>query len=258
MADQHLETEAAENPIWLVKVPKFLAARWAKAAEEGGPGAVLGAMSASGGAGSLQQVAPVSFKLPAAAAAAEGLPAEYQVVALSGGGQGDTHVFSNSEEDGHCSITGKVAQRFEFRPQRNMEAKNAWETKWGKVDIDPKYCKLSRARYETATHKTRKMQTIDDPRGRMVHLPKYSGKRPSEAPRGQRPSDLKRVRMDKDSLEKLLFRCFERKPFWGFSELVEETDQPSVWLKEVLLEVAVLNKSGDNKMKYQLKPEYQV
>lgn len=31
---------------------------------------------------------------------------------------------------GCAGITGKVAQRFEFRPQRNMEAKNAWETKW--------------------------------------------------------------------------------------------------------------------------------
>jgi hypothetical protein len=42
----------------------------------------------------------------------------------------------------------------------------------------------------------------------------------TEAPRGQRPSDLKRVRMDKDDLERLLFRCFEKKAFWGFSELV--------------------------------------
>lgn len=251
--EQHLETADAETPVWLVKVPKFLATRWAKAAEEGGPGAVLGSVSTPSEAEELRHVAPVSFELPAEAAV-EGLPLHYQIQALSGGGSGDMHVFSNTA-DGQSSVTGKVAQRLEFRPQRNMEG---FTQKWGKVDIDPTYCKLSKQRYEAATHRTRKMMTLDDPRGRMLHLPKYSGKRPTEAPRGQRPSDLKRVRMDKDDLERLLFRCFEKKAFWGFSELVEETDQPSQWLKQVLLGVASLNKTGENKQKYELKAEYQV
>jgi hypothetical protein len=38
----------------------------------------------------------------------------------------------------------------------------------------------------------------------------------------------------------------------------EETDQPSQWLKQVLLGVASLNKTGENKQKYELKAEYRV
>ena len=43
---------------------------------------------------------------------------------------------------------------------------------------------------------------------------------------------------------------------WTFVQLQKETDQPEVWLKEVLGEIAVLNKRGPNAKLWELKKEY--
>ncbi len=43
---------------------------------------------------------------------------------------------------------------------------------------------------------------------------------------------------------------------WNFIQLQKETDQPAVWLKEVLGEVAVLNKRGAHANLWELKKEY--
>jgi len=43
--------------------------------------------------------------------------------------------------------------------------------------------------------------------------------------------DLKRARLEKDVLEGMLFRLFERQSTWNFNQLQKETDQPAMWLK---------------------------
>lgn len=43
---------------------------------------------------------------------------------------------------------------------------------------------------------------------------------------------------------------------WSFKQLVEETDQPAQWLKQVLEEVAIFNQRGPNAKLYELKREY--
>jgi transcription initiation factor TFIIF subunit beta len=45
---------------------------------------------------------------------------------------------------------------------------------------------------------------------------------------------------------------------WSFVQLQKETDQPAVWLKEVLGDVAILNKRGPHAKLYELKREYRV
>ena len=46
-----------------------------------------------------------------------------------------------------------------------------------------------------------------------------------------KPVDLKRARLEKDVLEGMLFRLFERQTIWNFNQLQKETDQPAMWLK---------------------------
>ena len=46
-----------------------------------------------------------------------------------------------------------------------------------------------------------------------------------------KPVDLKRARLEKDVLEGMLFRLFERQSTWNFGQLQRETDQPATWLK---------------------------
>jgi TFIIF, beta subunit HTH domain len=47
----------------------------------------------------------------------------------------------------------------------------------------------------------------------------------------EKPTDNKRLRMERDALENLLFGLFEKQSTWGFVQLQRETDQPAPWLK---------------------------
>ncbi|KAJ2890309.1 hypothetical protein IWW38_004207, partial [Coemansia aciculifera] len=69
-------------------------------------------------------------------------------------------------------------------------------------------------------------------------------------------ADAKMARVDRNDLMELLFACFERHTYWGFKGLVEETRQPTAFLKEVLADIAILNKRGPYVATYSLKPEF--
>ena len=43
---------------------------------------------------------------------------------------------------------------------------------------------------------------------------------------------------------------------WAFVKLQQETDQPEVWLKEVLSEIGIQHKRGPSAKLWELKPEY--
>lgn len=68
--------------------------------------------------------------------------------------------------------------------------------------------------------------------------------------------DQKRERLPRAALLDLLFSAFERYSHWNLKGLVEYTRQPTIYLRELLLEIAVYNKKGPYKSTYQLKPEY--
>jgi TFIIF, beta subunit HTH domain len=56
----------------------------------------------------------------------------------------------------------------------------------------------------------------------------------------EKPTDNKRLRMERDALENLLFGLFEKQSTWGFVQLQRETDQPAPWLKVHLLPCSLL------------------
>ena len=47
-------------------------------------------------------------------------------------------------------------------------------------------------------------------------------------------------------------------PRWKFAELQKHTDQPAAWLKEVLLSIGLVNKSGPYHGLWELKREYRL
>ncbi|KAJ1667805.1 hypothetical protein IW140_001358 [Coemansia sp. RSA 1813] len=69
-------------------------------------------------------------------------------------------------------------------------------------------------------------------------------------------TDSKLARMDRKDLMSMLFASFEKYPYWSLKGLVEHTRQPTAFLKEVLLEIAKLNKRGPYTGTYSLKPEF--
>ncbi|KAJ1863260.1 hypothetical protein LPJ73_000568 [Coemansia sp. RSA 2703] len=69
-------------------------------------------------------------------------------------------------------------------------------------------------------------------------------------------TEPKKARMERKELMDMLFAAFTDFQYWSFKGLVEHTNQPSAYLKEVLLEIAFLHKRGPYTSNYSLKPEF--
>ncbi|KAE9457000.1 hypothetical protein C3L33_11105, partial [Rhododendron williamsianum] len=155
-------------------------------------------------------------------------------------------VFSESNQ-GKVTVEGKVEHKFDMKPHNaNLE----------------EYSKMCRERTNKSMIKNRQIQVIDNDRGvhmrpmpGMVGLIASSSKEKKKAAPIKGP-EVKRTRRDRGELEDIMFKLFERQPNWALKQLVQETDQPAQFLKEILNELCVYNKRGQNQGTYELKPEY--
>jgi transcription initiation factor TFIIF subunit beta len=64
------------------------------------------------------------------------------------------------------------------------------------------------------------------------------------------------ARMPRNQLLDELFALFRQQPRWSIRPLREKTQQPEVYLKEVLSEVAILHKSGEYNGLWELQEAY--
>ncbi|XP_057468792.1 transcription initiation factor IIF subunit beta-like isoform X2 [Actinidia eriantha] len=155
-------------------------------------------------------------------------------------------VFAESNQ-GKVTVEGKVEHKFDMKPHsQNLE----------------EYSKMCRERTKKSMVKNRQLQVIDNDRG--VHMRPMPGMMGLVASSSKdkkkttpvKASDVKRTRRDRGELEDIMFKLFERQPNWALKQLVQETDQPAQFLKEILNELCVYNKRGTNQGTYELKPEY--
>ncbi|KAJ9166031.1 hypothetical protein P3X46_020832 [Hevea brasiliensis] len=148
-------------------------------------------------------------------------------------------VFSETSK-GRVAMEGKVEHKFYTKPrEENIE----------------EYGKLCRERTNNSMIKNRQIQECTRPMPGMIGLISTNSKdKKKTVPVKQ--SDMKRTRRDHGELEDIMFKLFERQPNWTLKQLVQETDQPAQFLKEILNELCVYNKRGTNQGSYKLKPEY--
>ena len=59
-------------------------------------------------------------------------------------------------------------------------------------------------------------------------------------------------------MQSLTADCSGPQGAWNLNQLIQQTNQPAAWLKEVLLEIAAQSKRGPNKDLWELKKEYNV
>ncbi|XP_038996601.1 transcription initiation factor IIF subunit beta-like isoform X2 [Hibiscus syriacus] len=157
-----------------------------------------------------------------------------------------------SETSQALAMEGKVEHKFDMKPH----AENIEE-----------YGRLCRERTNKSMIKNRQIQVIDNDRG--VHMrpmpgmiglissnPKVLLYMDKKKPMPVKQSEVKRTRRDRGELEDIMFKLLERQPNWTLKQLVQETDQPAQFLKEILNELCVYNKRGANQGTYELKPEY--
>ncbi|XP_043712258.1 transcription initiation factor IIF subunit beta-like isoform X2 [Telopea speciosissima] len=236
---KQLETGRAERSVWLMKCPLVVSKSWQAHSSDSHPVAKV-----------VLSVDPLhsddpsdnQFTMELAGTESANMPKNYSLnmfkdfVPMS--------IFSETNQ-GRVAVEGKVEHKFDMKPHDdNIE----------------EYGKLCRERTNKSMIKTRQIQVIDNDRGvlmrpmpGMVGLPNSKDKKKATPVKG---SEMKRTRRDRGELEDIMFKLFERQPNWALKQLVQETDQPAQFLKEILNELCVYNKRGTNQGTYELKPEY--
>lgn len=243
-----LHVENANRSVWLLKVPNFVSKKWkaecdraAKSNE--GHSVELGKVRIANN--STEQTPGIFLDL-----AASGLDNMPQAIHLREQTDSITPTVVFADLQGRLSAEGRVKRKFDLVMNSSAD-----------LDVlDPAYRQLNRDRSAKAAAKTRTMQVLSEAPSSQMRpgtMQRVSfGNKESTRKRFEKGQFERRARMEKDDLENLLFRLFERQSRWNFIQLQKETDQPAVWLKEVLAEVAVLNKRGAHANLWELKKVY--
>ncbi|KAK2366409.1 Transcription initiation factor IIF, beta subunit [Trifolium repens] len=155
-------------------------------------------------------------------------------------------VFSDSTQ-GKVSVEGKIVNKFDMRPHnQNLEL----------------YGKLCRERTKKYTVKNRQIRVIEHDTGAnmrpMPGMVSFSVAGPVKfmccniRKRRKLLGEEQKLREQ----EEIIFKLFERQPNWSLRNLIQETDQPEQFLKDILKDLCVYNNKGTNQGTYELKPEY--
>ncbi|ELU10906.1 hypothetical protein CAPTEDRAFT_544 [Capitella teleta] len=140
---------------------------------------------------------------------------------------------SSSNEE--LSLEGKVIQRAECKPV-----------------ADSNYMALKRSSFETSNNPARQVVHLD--KAVLNYKPKSIHSAMVEM--DNKPKDQKRMRMDKDRVMEMLFSAFEKHQYYNLKDLVKITDQPVVFLKEILREIGNYNMKAPHKNMWELKSEF--
>ncbi|XP_073112046.1 transcription initiation factor IIF subunit beta [Elaeis guineensis] len=245
-----LETGKADRSVWLMKCPPVVSRSWQSAAgvasssDAGLPPPVVSKVVLSLDPLHPDEPSSLQFKMEMAQNDSGNTPKSYSLNMFKD--FVPMCVFSESNQ-GKFSLEGKVEHKFDMEPH----SENFGE-----------YGKLCRERTNKAMIKTRQVQVIDNDHGVLMRpMPGMVGLVPSGSKDKKRVtptkgSDVKRTRRDRRELENIIFKLFERQPNWALKQLVQETDQPEQFLKEILNDLCVYNKRGPNQGTHELKPEY--
>ncbi|XP_033964880.1 general transcription factor IIF subunit 2-like isoform X2 [Gymnodraco acuticeps] len=230
-------TGAKQNTgVWLVKVPKYLSAQWAKATGRGDVGKLR--ICKKGNQGKPE----VSFTLNEELTVIDGIedktvsaPRDHPFTMQSVGGQ-TLAVFTENSSD-KIALEGVVVQRAECR-----------------TAVSENYMKLKRLQLEELAKPVRLSQQLEKavtsnykPVANHTYNLEYDRKKKEEG---------KRARLDKQQVLDMLFSAFEKHQFYNIKDLVDITKQPVTYLKEILRDIGVYNVKGTHKNTWELKPEY--
>ncbi|KAG0589206.1 hypothetical protein M758_1G002500 [Ceratodon purpureus] len=242
-----LDTGTSERSVWLLKVPPLVGNSWLKQ-QDGGPSLAKVTMSIDplnpNGTDGVEFTLTLPEKDLVAPHKSYSLNVTKDLVPM--------HIFSETTQ-GKLRVEGKVEHKFDMKPSN--------------IGNNDEYRKLCRDRLNKSMVKTRTTQVLSNDRGGFMRPPPidawpqstFTGKdNKKKAPitNTVKQPEGKRIRRDRGELEAIVFKLFERRPNWALKQLVEETDQPVAFLKEVLNDLCIYNKRGANQGTYELKPEY--
>uniref|UniRef100_A0A0D6R7K4 Uncharacterized protein n=2 Tax=Araucariaceae TaxID=25664 RepID=A0A0D6R7K4_ARACU len=274
-ASATLDTSKSERSVWLMKCPQVVARTWKEIGDSGQPLAKI-TVSVDPLKTHEQEIEVVDPTAPSTmnkkaevhetsskvkkSQSSRGIKSEFMMELLTSASVTAPKSYSlnmstdivpmyiiSETNQGKVAIDGKVEHKFDMKPHtQNIED----------------YRRLCRERTNKSNVKTRQIQMIDNDRGGgynpMQGMMDFSSilkdRKGAAAP--VKAQEMKRTRMDRNELENILFKLFERQSNWTLKQLVTETDQPQQFIKEILNDLGIYNKRGTNQGTYELKPEY--
>ncbi|XP_075480491.1 uncharacterized protein LOC142521151 [Primulina tabacum] len=239
-----VDTAKAERSVWLMKCPPVVSKAWQSAAASTADAPAVAKVIVS--LDPLHPEDPSSLQFTMEMAGSEVMQAPKSYSLNMSKDFVPMCVFSETNQE-RIAMEGKVEHKFDMKPHHeNIE----------------EYRKICRERTNKYMIKNRQIQVINNDRGaHMRPMPGIMGFISSTSKDKKKAApvkgpDVKRTRRDRGELEDIMFKLFEEQPNWALKQLVQETDQPAQFLKEILNELCVYNKRGANQGTYELKPEY--
>jgi transcription initiation factor TFIIF subunit beta len=245
--DEHIMLESGQGRVWLVKIPKFLMERWSKFDAEG------------------VQLAKIRiYDVPPGAA-----PRIIVLVPSDDGGDDDIYELDMVNQDVHNQVV--VAERAKA-PSGTGRARTTIMT--GKVKHECNLRPRMTGRYERRLaargaaakgDKAVRVGLMDGARagrggGKMLSSGISSASGFADLTRTkvkpQKGQYERMARMPRNQLLDALFALFREREQWPIKLLREKTQQPEVYLKEVLSEIATLHRSGEFNGNWELMPSF--
>jgi len=236
VSDKDVDLTNASRGVWLVKVPKYIADRWETVGDDG---ATVGKLRISRRSGAKPAV---SFTLDDSVTknsdTKQEIPKEHTFVVAPVQAQ-TLLLLSHTAGDSTAAVPvpdklvmeGRVMQQAECRPISNNV-----------------YMSLKRESIMRAIEPAKKTLHLDRPVNTYKPVANHMANKIYEA---QKKAEGKKSRGDRDRVMEILFSLFEKHQYYNIKDLVKETRQPVTYLKEILQEICMRNKSL-----WELKPEY--
>mmetsp|Transcript_5920 Transcript_5920/g.15070 ORF Transcript_5920/g.15070 Transcript_5920/m.15070 type:complete len:276 (-) Transcript_5920:79-906(-) len=218
----------SERNAWLLKVPEFLNEEFRKAAPSTEFGFIRETITRDSNGTEKKQY---SFHLSAQVPDRMDLPREYNVDLMAPSTH--TRIFSQEIETGEKAFEGTVNKQGGMKPRMD----------------DVRYHTLMQHMVDEA-----------DNRPIQASIPSLARTEPVQPieSASRKKSYIARTRMEREDAVPLLLALFNEHGALNLTTLENLTNQPTPYLKELLREYCIYNKSGVNKRKYELKPEYKL
>lgn len=252
--DEPLMMDAGNGRVWLVKIPRFLMQRWSKIDAEGVHLATVRVYHDDKAVSGKKPRIVLYLPNPDNPSTIEGGD-EYEMDMINDQVENQIVIAEREKEPGSGSrarttiLTGRVKHECNLRPL-----------------LSEKYRQRLKERSKASNTPARSIRMIEDetPGGR-GHINRLTSgvsntggfsdlvKPKPKAAKGQFE---RMARMPRNQLLDILFSSFREKDHWSIRPLRERTQQPEVYLKEVLSEIAFLHRSGEHNGTWELMPNF--
>lgn len=228
--------------LWLVKIPKYVADRWESSSGDGQVGTLIVKKSSDPNAKSDVRFHLKDELVNGKADNASKIPKElkFNMNTLK-----NEHFYAMTQTPCYdasgktllqyqerVAITGRIRQKADGVPMRDDEF----------------YLKM----------KSEQVKSRNTPQRKVIQTDEVCVTRPLNRTNHDsgRKETTKKVRVEKEAVQERLFAAFEKHQYYNIKDLVNLTQQPILYLKEILNEICIYNTKAPHKNMWELKPEF--